>query len=206
MNLNSNTGIGLQWLITTEQTIFFTAILAGRFHPACCDRPQHPHRRHPDRLRGAATGGLTFPLSPLSLSVMATLPRLVSAIHPGLQPPELDHLTAVGNTLFFATRGRRIGVELWKNDGISDTKVFFSLGEYGSYPRDLTAVGNVLYFHTAPDERTPYELWSTDGVATSRAADINPGSLGSNPRNLTGTGDNSANTSYFVRVAGSVFA
>jgi ELWxxDGT repeat protein len=103
------------------------------------------------------------------------------------------NLTAVGNTLFFTADDGSSGRELWKTDGTTTSRVadirpgVFQFSPGSSYPEDLTAVGNTLFF-TANDGSSGRELWKTDGTTTSRVANIFPGEGNSNPRNLTVVG------------------
>jgi ELWxxDGT repeat protein len=61
-------------------------------------------------------------------------------------------------------------------------------GPSPSYPSDLKAVGNTLFFTAGFGNR---QLWKSDGTVagTLRVADIFPGPLGSNPRFITPVGD-----------------
>lgn len=61
-------------------------------------------------------------------------------------------------------------------------------GPSPSYPSDLKAVGNSLFFTAGFGNR---QLWKSDGTVagTLRVADIFPGPLGSNPRFITPVGD-----------------
>lgn len=97
-------------------------------------------------------------------------------------------LTPVGGHVFFTTAGPG-GVELWVTDGspfgahrVRDIRP----GPGGSFPRDLTAVGDRLFF-TADDGTSGRELWESDGTAagTARVADLVPGPEGSFPQRLS---------------------
>ncbi len=112
--------------------------------------------------------------------------RLVADINPGIsldQAPDglgdpylpdssnPSHLTVVGKTLFFAADDGVNGVELWKSDGTERGTVLVrniargSQGDpTGSFPDQLTAVGNTLYF-TASDNRNGLGLWKSDGTS-----------------------------------------
>jgi ELWxxDGT repeat protein len=65
-----------------------------------------------------------------------------------------------------------------------------SPGSDGSDPRNLTAVGDRLFF-TASDPEHGDELWVSDGSASGTVvvADIVPGTGGSDPSELTTVGD-----------------
>jgi ELWxxDGT repeat protein len=72
-------------------------------------------------------------------------------------------------------------------------------GGAGSDPKDLTVVGQTLYF-TAADGSSGRELWRTDpALGAIRVKDIYPGPAGSNPDELTAVGD----TLYFAANDGS---
>ncbi|WP_301337737.1 ELWxxDGT repeat protein, partial [Microcystis aeruginosa] len=80
-----------------------------------------------------------------------------------------DNLTAVGNTLFFTAFDDVNGRELWKSNGTAAGTVLVrdiragSFGSFGSYPSNLTALGNTLFF-TAFDGVNG-GLWKSDGTA-----------------------------------------
>ncbi len=98
-----------------------------------------------------------------------------------------QRLTAVGRLAFFTARDGG-GVELWATDGTpsgAHRVRDIASGRRGSYPRDLTAVGDRLFF-TADDGASGRELWSSDGTAagTVRVADLVPGPGGSFPQKL----------------------
>ena len=105
----------------------------------------------------------------------------------------------MGNTLYFTSDDGVNGKELWKSDGTAAGTVLVKdirpgssssggviTGGLSSNPRNLTAVGNTLYFN-AFDDVNGEELWKSDGTAagTVLVADIGPGSNGSGPRNVT---------------------
>jgi ELWxxDGT repeat protein len=68
-------------------------------------------------------------------------------------------------------------------------------GSLGSYPSNLTVVGNTLFF-TADNGTNGRELWKTDGTTqgTTLVSDIRSGFSGSYPVNLTVVG----NTLFFT--------
>jgi ELWxxDGT repeat protein len=114
-----------------------------------------------------------------------------------------QHLTAIGNTLYFSAADNTHLTELWKSDGTSSGTVMVkdinSASLSSSYPQYLTAIGNTLYFQ-ASDGTNGYELWKSDGTSsgTVMVKDIMPGSTGgtplsSSPSRLTAVG----NTLYF---------
>jgi ELWxxDGT repeat protein len=103
----------------------------------------------------------------------------------------VTELTRVGNLLYFRATDDR-GQELWRSDGtragthrVKDIRP----GQYGSEPRDLTAVGGKLFF-SAAGEGDGFELWKSNGTraGTVRVKDIFPGKYGSNPEDLVARG------------------
>lgn len=112
---------------------------------------------------------------------------------------------AVGNILFFSAidlSDRIKGRQLWRSDGTAKgtTRITDILGpNYGGEPtnpglginpKNLTVVGNVLYF-VAQDEIHGLELWRSDGTinGTRIFKDIEPGPGSSAPANLTAVGN-----------------
>ena len=72
----------------------------------------------------------------------------VADIIPGQDGSWPSHLTSVGSTLFFFADDGTSGRELWKSDGTAAGTVLVADirpgGSSGSYPNDLTAVGDTL--------------------------------------------------------------
>ena len=100
-----------------------------------------------------------------------------------------SRMTAVGNTLFLASRGDAAGaptgMELWWTNGAVGTLGLMGdiqPGVYGSNPACLTAYDDVLVF-SAADNSLDNELWTSNGTVagTVRIKDINPGVAGSQP-------------------------
>lgn len=103
-------------------------------------------------------------------------------------------MTVVGNKLFFVANDstNSIGSELWVSDGtIVGTHLVkdISPGNASSFPGNLRAIGNVLYF-SANDQVHGNEPWTSDGTPTGTILlkDINPGSGSSNPSDFTKLG------------------
>jgi ELWxxDGT repeat protein len=86
----------------------------------------------------------------------------------------------VGETLVFASSDGVHGTELWASDGtIAGTRLAGDLvggEEGGSAPRQITAVGNRVFF--VADDPAGEELWVSDGTAggTVRVGELVPGS------------------------------
>jgi ELWxxDGT repeat protein len=105
----------------------------------------------------------------------------------------VEDVTVAGNSLFFYARTTSNGWGLWKSDGstivLVDGSGVGSLttgGGYlaGDYP--LVAAGGTVYF-SATDGTHGWELWKSDGTTsgTQLVDDIDPGSAGGDPQNLT---------------------
>ena len=111
-----------------------------------------------------------------------SLAQLVAQINSALAAAGLGASlnAAVGSRLFFtavgpsSTRGGNTGVQLWSTDGtVAGTQIVRNintnpyqsnnLSSNSSYPANLTAVSNLLYF-TATDATGDTELWQTDGT------------------------------------------
>ncbi|HVX51667.1 MAG TPA: ELWxxDGT repeat protein [Chitinophagaceae bacterium] len=98
-------------------------------------------------------------------------------------------LTASKNLLYFLTT---VG-KLWKTDGNTTSLIFDFRDTYGGtkdYLGQLTNVNGTVFFTTGVDNEYGAELWKTDGTSagTVMVKDINPGSNGSSPSNLTSDG------------------
>ncbi len=154
---------------------------------------------------------------------------LVKDIRPGSLGSYPDYLRAVGNTLFFTANDGVNGRGLWKSDGTAAGTVLVadiypgSSELVDSNPRNLTVVGNTLFFG-ASDGVNGRELWALDvgapavptlAIAATNAnqTEGNSGSkaftftvtravntTGSNNVNwaVTGSGSNPANATDFV--------
>jgi len=99
-----------------------------------------------------------------------------------------DNLVAKGSTLFFTQKSLGDEPMLCKLVvGANSTIMTFIPNDvFNVSPRNLTVVGNYLYF-SAGDALHGRELWRTNAAATSatRISDIRPGVNSSNPANLT---------------------
>lgn len=100
-------------------------------------------------------------------------------------PTELGEVTAAAG--FAALRGwtPEAGEELWRSDGtpagtwqVADLRP----GADGAYPRNLTRVGDAVYFD-ADDGVAGRELWRTDGRGLTLVADLRPGRASGIPDN-----------------------
>ncbi len=123
---------------------------------------------------------------------------LVKDIRPGSDPKgrplssnPLGSSAELGGVLLFSAAGPE-GEELWRSDGTgAGTYLVKDLvpGAGGSKPRELTRVGNLVFF-SAWDEKGGRELWVTGGrpADTRLVKDIRPGSGGSYPYQLVEMG------------------
>ena len=104
-------------------------------------------------------------------------------------------LTAVNGVLYFGAESAIYGKELWKSDGteagtVMVKDIYPGTDDWGyaysSWPYDLAAIGDTLYFLTDLNG-----LWKSDGTAsgTIMVKDITPAWNSSLPRNLTLVGD-----------------
>lgn len=88
-------------------------------------------------------------------------PRMLQAIGTGMAPKFPEHLTLLGEDVFFAVDDGVTGKELWKSDGSHEGTVRVSdlcKGHCGAYPRGLVSSSEALFF-TAEDERDVTSLW-----------------------------------------------
>lgn len=147
------------------------------------------------RTRSVALGGTLITAAAATLAGAApahagpvdVTPRVVSDILPGADNSSVEQVTAVGGTTFFVATNNSNGErELWMSDGTAaGTRQVADINATGaSYPTNLTAVGDRLYF-TADDGVHGRELWRTDGTeaGTALVEDIAPG-LASGVQNL----------------------
>lgn len=116
---------------------------------------------------------------------------MVKDIAPARGPnPSSDpqHLTLVGDILFFVVNDARHGAELWRSDGTDPgtvlVKDIFS-GRASSNPSELCACNGYLFFQ-AEDPEHGVELWVSDGTSdgTQILLDCIPGPESGNPHAL----------------------
>ncbi|MEM7708548.1 MAG: ELWxxDGT repeat protein [Pseudomonadota bacterium] len=95
---------------------------------------------------------------------------------PGSVNPQ--ELTEVNGRLYYVQNSADFGFELWQagSDGGAAIVADLRSGQPSSFPRGLTAVGDLLFF-SADDGVAGRELWVLDTVAgqPSRVADLTPG-------------------------------
>ncbi len=112
-----------------------------------------------------------------------------------------------GNLIFSANNGIN-GREIFKSDGTTVNTTLLKdcySGENGSSPKELTKIGNYVYFSALggprPDWWGGYELWRTDGTTNGTAfiKDVNQSHISSEPRNFKDYN----NEVYFVATEGS---
>jgi len=91
-----------------------------------------------------------------------------------------------GSDLFAGDRGDAVGYELYGFTANGSTLVADIHPAGGSFPRELTRLGNLSYF-TADDGARGRELWRTDGTVagTALVMDLFPGIASAEPRHLT---------------------
>jgi ELWxxDGT repeat protein len=116
---------------------------------------------------------------------------LVKDINKATSQSYLNYLTAIGNTIYFATDDGVHGYELWRSNGTeAGTSLVKDINPTSeSTPSDLTAVGNTIYF-AANDGVYGGELWKSDGTTagTTMVKDIVP-TGSSNLASLTAAGN-----------------
>ncbi|MFM2098173.1 MAG: hypothetical protein RIT06_801 [Chloroflexota bacterium] len=93
-------------------------------------------------------------------------------------------LYAFDGSIWFAADDGTTGDEPYRTDGLSSV-IRFDVNESGSDPKGsnpqaFIAAGDLIFFE-AYDNDGGRELWYSDGVMVDQAADINPGSSGSDP-------------------------
>ncbi|QLE54146.1 S-layer family protein [Nostoc sp. TCL26-01] len=119
----------------------------------------------------------------LDISAQGQVKKL--EINPGAGSSNPSNLTALGNTLYFTSDdGGANGVQLWKSDGNTNTRL---TNINGFNPSNLLVFNNKLYF-TASNSTFGRELWEYNGTTASRISDINPNTGNSDPSNLTVVG------------------
>lgn len=84
----------------------------------------------------------------------------------GRTPYSPESLTVMGDRLLFQGREDSLGIELWRNNGGTNTELLLNIAEDGgrSDPRILAKLGDRLVF-SASTEQEGRELWVTDGTA-----------------------------------------
>lgn len=107
-------------------------------------------------------------------------------INPGSGSSDPDNLTTWNNTLYFTANDGSTGVQLWRSDGTTNTRI---TNTSGFNPSNLIVFNNKLYF-TATNSTFGTELWEYNGTsAPSRISDINLNAGSSNPNSLTVVGN-----------------
>ncbi|MBH8552476.1 pre-peptidase C-terminal domain-containing protein [Nostocaceae cyanobacterium CENA357] len=106
-------------------------------------------------------------------------------INPGSSSSDPDNLTNWNNTLYFTANDGSTGIQLWRSNGTTNTRI---TNASGFNPDDLIVFNNKLYF-TATNSTFGKELWQYDGNSVNRISDINLNAGSSNPSNLTVVGN-----------------
>ncbi|MFB2773350.1 ELWxxDGT repeat protein [Pelatocladus sp. BLCC-F211] len=123
-----------------------------------------------------------------NLSLFAEYQAQILQISPGGGSSDPDNLTVLNGTLYFTANDGTNGVQLWKSDGVTNTRLT-TINSSNFNPDNLTAFGNKLVF-TANNGTNGTELWMYDGTTAQILTDINVGSGSSAPSNLTVVGNN----------------
>src|SRR5436853_601150 len=94
---------------------------------------------------------------------------------------------SMATKILFSATDSTYGYELWVTDGTAGGTVLVKdifPGTPGSYPKNITALGNGKAVFSATDGFDGRELWVTDGTTagTYRVKDIGTGSSNSNPQ------------------------
>jgi ELWxxDGT repeat protein len=85
---------------------------------------------------------------------------LVKDINPGANSSSPDHLTVVGNTLFFTADDGTNGRQLWKSDGTSTgTMMVKVIDSFGFYPNSMVNANGTLLFSNSTS------IWRSDGTS-----------------------------------------
>ncbi|RKH88309.1 HYR domain-containing protein [Corallococcus sp. AB045] len=219
--LPPSTSIDPLSLRATPHRLFFTARTPGaRFQLWTSDGTRegtHLTRElPPDRIHGV---GYQTPIIPVGDSVLFTvlgtggLPAELwksDGTEAGTVPiknvaADSAYVTAggsarLGDTVFFTASGPA-GEELWRTDGTEAGTLMvrdLNPGPGSAFPRDLTAVGGLVYF-AAQTRQEGHSLWKSDGTAegTVRVADFPREGAGNHIFHLTALGD----TVFFISYA-----
>ena len=108
---------------------------------------------------------------------------IVTNLNPGNNASSFpQNLTVFQDALYFMADDGSRGFELWKHTGTQTVLLDINPGGASSsaFPKHFTPFNGALYFQ-AFHPSYGFELWKTDGSTVSLAADINPGTAGSNP-------------------------
>lgn len=109
------------------------------------------------------------------------------------EDPLVGSPVAVGDTHYFMSEDPVNGYELWKSDGSEFGTLVKDIypGAASSYPTDLTAVGDTLYFRTADPAYVLWnKLWKSDGTeaGTVLVKDFGPEATVTDIKNPTAIG------------------
>jgi ELWxxDGT repeat protein len=106
----------------------------------------------------------------------------IADINPGAASAAPSSLTVANSKLMFAATEPTNGRELWAYNGsVAPTRISqIASGASSSYPRNLSAIGNTVYF-TALNSGYNFELYKTDGTTVSLVKEINTGNSNADP-------------------------
>ena len=121
--------------------------------------------------------------------------HIVKDIYPGASRSTPNYFTSLDGWIIFSANDGSTGIELWRSNGTSEgTSLIKDINKTttsGSNPYSLVNFNNTLFFSATENEHGA-KLWKSNGTAegTSLYKDILPGSIGSNPYNITPQKDN----------------
>lgn len=139
-----------------------------------------------NKLYFEATDGVTGEELYVYDDTTQTGPTLVQDINPGAAPSYPGNFVEYAGKLYFGAEKIPGNRQLWLyDDKIGPPAVEIIINPLGDAGVSRLAVHNGKLFFNAQTAITGPELWYFDGISAKIAADLNPGTIGSNPDNLT---------------------